>query len=171
MSRELTMAAPNVHVPSARAGAWTFAEMRAEDLREVLEIERSSFDNPWSGALFLQELRIPFSRILVIRPADETVPPIVGYLCRWFVADEMHVLNVAVHPRYRRRGIGAVLMAEALREARERTAEAVTLEVRRSNLGARRLYASLAFEEVGVRRNYYGRGEDALIMRLALPHG
>jgi ribosomal-protein-alanine acetyltransferase len=80
------------------------------------------------------------------------------------------VLNVAVHPRYRRRGIGAVLMAEALREARERAAEAVTLEVRRSNLGARRLYASLAFEEVGVRRNYYGRGEDALIMRLALPH-
>jgi len=165
------MAAPNVRVSRARAGAWTFAEMRGEDLREVLEIERGSFDNPWSGALFLQELRIPFSRILVIRPADEVAAPIVGYLCRWFVADEVHVLNVAVHPRYRRRGIGAVLMEEALREAHGRKAEAVTLEVRRSNLGARRLYAALAFEEVGVRRNYYGRGEDALIMRLALSYG
>jgi ribosomal-protein-alanine N-acetyltransferase len=171
MSWELTMAAPNVRVPCARAGAWTFAEMRAEDLQQVLEIERSSFDNPWSGALFLQELRIPFSRIVVMRPVDEVAAPIVGYLCRWFVADEVHVLNVAVHPHYRRRGIGAVLMTEALREAHERKAEAVTLEVRRSNLGARRLYALLAFEEVGVRRNYYGRGEDALIMRLALPHG
>ena len=145
--------------------------MRAEDLRQILEIERGSFDNPWSGALFLQELRIPFSRIVVIRAGDDPNGTVLGYLCRWFVADEVHVLNVAVHPRHRRQGIANVLMAEALREARARNAEAVTLEVRRSNAGARRLYATLAFEEVGVRRNYYGRGEDALIMRLALPHG
>jgi len=150
---------------------WTFAEMRPQDLRQVLAIERSSFDNPWSSALFLQELRIPFSRIIVVRPAASIDEPIVGYLCRWFVADEIHVLNVAVHPAHRGRGIGSLLVAEALREAKRGRAEAVTLEVRRSNEAARRLYASFGFEEVGVRRNYYGRGEDALIMRLALPRG
>jgi ribosomal-protein-alanine N-acetyltransferase len=161
-----------VATPSAFHGGarnWTLVEMRAQDLRQVLEIERSSFDNPWSSALFLQELRIPFSRILVIRPAGGVDEPIVGYLCRWFVADEIHILNVAVHPQYRGRGIGALLLGEALREAERGRADAVTLEVRRSNEAARRLYASFQFEEVGVRRNYYGRGEDALIMRLVLP--
>ncbi len=155
----------------ARSGEWSLRDMRAQDLRQIVEIERGSFDNPWSSALFLQELRIPFSRIVVVRPAGTDDEPIVGYLCRWFVADEIHVLNVAVHPRYRGRGIGALLVEEALREARAGRAEAVTLEVRRSNEAARKLYASFDFEEVGVRRNYYGRGEDALIMRLVLPRG
>jgi ribosomal-protein-alanine N-acetyltransferase len=140
--------------------------MRAQDLHEVLEIERASFGNPWTSALFLQELRIPFSRILVIRSGETPDASIAGYLCRWLVADEVHILNVAVHPDYRRHGVGLLLMQEALREARVRAAESVTLEVRRSNVGARRLYESLGFEEVGVRRNYYGGGEDALIMRL-----
>lgn len=150
---------------------WALSEMRPQDLRRILEIERRSFDNPWSSALFLQELRIPFSRIVVARPADVPDEPIVGYLCRWFVADEIHVLNIAVHPDYRGRGIGAVLLREALGEAERGRAEAVTLEVRRSNEAARRLYATFHFEEVGVRRNYYGRGEDALIMRFVLPRG
>ena len=152
------------------AGGWVLSDMRVQDLRQVLEIERGSFGNPWSSALFLQELRIPFSRIVVVRPAGHDDEPIVGYLCRWFVADEIHILNLAVHPRHRRRGIAAILMREALREARAGGADAITLEVRRSNAGARRLYESLRFEEVGVRRNYYGRGEDALIMRLQLTH-
>lgn len=155
----------------SRIGAWTLAEMRPQDLRQVLEIERASFENPWSSTLFLQELRIPFSRIVVVRPTDGDDTTIAGYLCRWLVADEIHILNVAVHPRARRRGIGHLLMEEALREARVHKAEAVTLEVRRSNASARHLYEALGFEEVGVRRNYYGRGEDALIMRLALTHG
>ncbi len=148
---------------------WTLSEMRAQDLRQILEIERRSFDNPWSSALFLQELRIPFSRIMVVRPAGGSDEPIAGYLCRWFVADEIHILNVAVHPDYRSRGIAALLLGQALQEGERGRADAVTLEVRRSNEAARRLYAAFHFEEVGVRRNYYGRGEDALIMRLVLP--
>lgn len=154
-----------------RASGWAFSDMRPQDLRQVLEIERCSFDNPWTSALFLQELRIPFSRIVVVRPAGAPDEAIAGYLCRWFVADEIHVLNIAVHPQYRRLGLGTVLLEEALREAREVRAEAVTLEVRRSNEAAQRLYVAFGFEEVGVRRNYYGRGEDALIMRLALRRG
>ena len=143
--------------------------MVAADLPEILEIERASFSNPWSGALFLQELDVPFSRILVARPAGEG-HPIVGYACRWYVADEVHVLNVAVHPEHRQQGVAGMLMRAVLREAREGEAIGVTLEVRRSNRAARVLYDGLGFEEVGVRRDYYGRGEDALIMRLDVTH-
>jgi ribosomal-protein-alanine N-acetyltransferase len=151
--------------PERARAAWIFSDMTVEDLPEVVEIERASFANPWSGSLFLQELQVSFSRIILARRAGEEI---AGYLCRWVVADEMHILNVAVHPRYRGRGVGAVLMREALREARDRRAVAVTLEVRRTNLAGRRLYESFGVEEVGARPNYYGRGEDALIVRLPL---
>lgn len=135
------------------------------DLPDVIAIERACFANPWTGALFLQELDVAFSRtILACHPAG----PVAGYVCRWLVADEVHVLNVAVDPRWRGCGLGAVLMREVVREARSAGVAAVTLEVRRSNVAARRLYDSFGFEHVGSRRNYYGRGEDALILKLAL---
>ena len=149
-------------------GGWVLDAMRVRDLPQVLQIERASFRNPWTGALFLQELRVPFSRLVVVRRAAGDAEPVVGYLCRWFVADEVHILNLAVHPERRRMGIAHLLMRETLREARAGGAVAVTLEVRRSNNAARRLYQALGFEGVGERRHYYGRGEDALIMRLDL---
>jgi len=139
--------------------------MVVEDLAEVVAIERASFTNPWTGPLFLQELGVAFSRITV---ACHPRGPLAGYVCRWVVADEVHVLNVAVDPRWRGRGLGSVLMRAVLEEAETSEAQAVTLEVRRSNLAGRRLYESFGFEEVGSRPNYYGRGEDALILRLAL---
>lgn len=151
--------------PDHAVGAWVFSDMRAEDLPEVIDIERVSFTNPWSGALFLQELQVAFSRIILARRSAE---PVAGYLCRWLVADEVHILNIAVDPRHRGQGVATLLMREALREARELGAVAVTLEVRRSNVAGRRLYDSFGFEEVGARPNYYGRGEDAIILRLAL---
>jgi len=139
--------------------------MVVEDLAEVVAIERASFANPWTGPLFLQELQVSFSRITV---ACRPTGPLAGYVCRWVVADEVHVLNVAVDPRWRGRGLGGVLLRVVLREAETREAEAVTLEVRRSNAAGRRLYESFGFAEVGSRPNYYGGGEDALILRLAL---
>lgn len=158
-----------LNVAEPRTLMWAIVDMSPADLPAVLDIERTSFPNPWSAALFLQELRLPFSRIMIVRD-QRAAESVLGYLCRWFVADEIHILNVAVHPKHRRHGIGALLLHEALREARDLHTEAVTLEVRRGNTAARRLYAALHFEEVGVRRNYYGSGEDALIMRLALPN-
>jgi ribosomal-protein-alanine N-acetyltransferase len=165
----MTLATPGTM--HGRADRWTLSAMRLEDLPQVLEIENASYPHPWSEALFRQELRIPFSRLVVARALRQAGTPVAGYLCRWAVADEIHILNVAVHPRHRRSGVGRLLMHEALREGRERNAVVVTLEVRRSNALARRLYTSLGFEEVGIRSDYYGRGEDALIMRLAMPHG
>lgn len=151
--------------PRARC---VLSTMQATDLAEVLAIEQQSFPNPWTSALFLQELRVAFSRVMLARLAAGGA--IVGYLCRWLVADEVHVLNVAVHPAHRRSGIASSLIREVLREADEAGASVVKLEVRRANVGGRRLYEGLAFEEVGVRRDYYGKGEDALIMQRTLRH-
>src|SRR6185369_16050506 len=97
------------------ADDWVFSDMTASDLPDVVIIERACFANPWTGPLFLQELDVSFSRIVIARRA---AGPIAGYLCRWFVADEVHVLNVAVAPAYRGQGLGAALVGEALREAR-----------------------------------------------------
>ena len=134
------------------------------DLSRIIEIERLAFPSPWTLASFERELTLPFSRIMVALPADN--PEIAGFLCRWLIADECHVLNIAVHPDSRRLGIGTVLISEAISEARSTGAGVVTLEVRRSNLAARQLYRKFEFEERRLRRHYYGPGEDAIIMEL-----
>ena len=145
------------------------------DLPRILEIERLAFPSPWTLASFERELTLPFSRIMVAIPYDDRPTlgdgdpqehPIVGFLCRWLIADECHVLNIAVHPDSRRLGIGGVLMTEAISEARTNGAGVVTLEVRRTNLPARQLYRKFDFEERRLRRHYYGPGEDAIIMEL-----
>ena len=145
------------------------------DLPRILEIERLAFPSPWTLASFERELTLPFSRVMVAIPYDEGPArddrdlrerPIVGFLCRWLIADECHVLNIAVHPDSRRLGIGGVLITEAISEARTNGAGVVTLEVRRTNLPARQLYRKFDFEERRLRRHYYGPGEDAIIMEL-----
>ncbi|MGO9061947.1 MAG: ribosomal protein S18-alanine N-acetyltransferase [Candidatus Binataceae bacterium] len=137
------------------------------DLPRVFEIERLSFAQPWSLNSFRRELSLSFSRLmLAVAGTDPGERVIAGYLCRWLVAGEYHVLNVAVHPDFRQRGIGEALMAEAVAEARARKAQLMILEVRRSNLAARKLYRKFGFEERRLRRNYYGPGEDALVMEL-----
>ena len=136
----------------------TLRDMRRDDLPAVLDIERRSFSQPWSRAFFEKELATPFARL------------IVAYTCRWRVTDEVHILNVAVHPDRRGRGFGRLLLEGTLGEARSSRARIVYLEVRAGNVVARRLYRSLGFRELGVRRGYYGPGQDAIVMELRLGH-
>jgi [ribosomal protein S18]-alanine N-acetyltransferase len=143
------------------------------DLPRILEIERLAFAQPWSLDSFKRELMLPFSRITVAvadltSAAAETRGLPGGFLCRWLVADECHILNVAVHPEQRRNGLGMALMAAALDEVKAKPIRIVTLEVRRSNVAARSLYRKLKFEEQRLRANYYGPGEDAIVMELHL---
>src|SRR5271163_4210271 len=97
-------------------------EASVRDLPRILEIERLAFPQPWSLDSFKRELILPFSRIVVAineQAAEARTPgQIVGFLCRWLVADECHILNVAVHPELRRSGIGMTLMVEAIKEAK-----------------------------------------------------
>jgi ribosomal-protein-alanine N-acetyltransferase len=149
----------------------------ASDLARITEIERMSYSTPWSLKSFERELTLPFSKIIVAEAAPEESgqnlaaisQTMVGFLCRWLVADECHVLNIAVAPEYRRRGVGFVLLNSTIAEAIAKQASFVTLEVRRANVAARQLYRKLKFEERRLRKHYYGPGEDAIVMELQLP--
>ncbi len=138
------------------------------DLPRIIEIERLSFAQPWSINSFRRELTLPFSR-LIVASYGGTNNLIYGFMCRWLVADELHILNIAVHPTQRHLGIGTRLMEEAVSEAKAKQVGIVTLEVRRANLAARSLYRKFNFEERRLRKNYYAPGEDAIVMELILP--
>jgi [ribosomal protein S18]-alanine N-acetyltransferase len=138
------------------------------DLPKIMQIERRAFDQPWTYDSFLREFSLPFSRTIIAIANGDKSETIAGYLCRWLVVDECHILNVAVDPVARQKGIGMRLMTDVIAEATDRGATVITLEVRRSNLPARGLYRKLEFQERRLRRNYYGPGEDAIVMELQL---
>jgi ribosomal-protein-alanine N-acetyltransferase len=142
--------------------------MRKADLPEVLGIEVASFSLPWTEEMFDSELsQDTLAEVLVARlPAAGTSPPVVGYICVWVVTDELHINNLAVHARWRKRGIARELLHAAMRHGRERGARAAYLEVRASNLAALALYRQARFEAIGVRPRYYTHPvEDAVVMR------
>jgi ribosomal-protein-alanine N-acetyltransferase len=146
----------------------------ARDLPRIVEIERIAYTTPWSLKSFERELTLPFSRTFVARVKmgqehSSASDALAGFLCRWLVADECHILNIAVDPAYRRRGVGFQMLSSAIAEAVSKQAICVTLEVRRANFAARQLYRKLKFEERRLRKHYYGPGEDAIVMELRLP--
>ncbi len=146
--------------------------MTADDLDAVLAIEQASFPVPWSRRIFLTELTAPpFSCLCVARPAPDRTSDraVVGYVCCWVVRDEMHLLNLAVHPDSRRQGIGEELLRYALARSRREGAAVATLEVRASNRAARRLYERAGFGVIAFRPRYYTNpGEDAVVMSCLL---
>ena len=129
------------------------------DLPQVVAIERRAFPAPWSLAMFVLELSKPAGVCL----AAVGEGSVVGYLVCSRYADVWHLMNVAVAPEARRRGIARTLMDELLAKLPPKAQ--ITLEVRRSNEAALAMYDSLGFRAAGVRPRYYqDNGEDALIM-------
>ncbi len=143
----------------------TISEYEEGDLIEILEIEKDSFPTPWSPGLFRSEMTNPLSRMLVGRAAQAEGTAVAGYIVFWRVADEIHLHNLAVRRELRKGGIASRLLSKAIRDSRSEGARWVTLDVRRSNLPAQKLYEKFGFSVKGVRRAYYtDTGEDALIM-------
>ena len=143
-------------------------DMRREDLPAVLEIERRSFAQPWSRTFFEKELATSFARLVVAVEERGLHTRVIGYTCRWRVTDEVHLLNVAVRPEHRGLGHGRELVTAVIDEAVATRVRVVYLEVRAGNVVARRLYRRLGFRDLGVRRGYYGAGQDAIVMELRL---
>jgi len=140
-------------------------EYEEGDLREIIAIERASFLTPWSENIFRNEMTSPISRMLVGRSYHLQKRLVAAYLVYWCVEDEIHIHNIAVHPELRRNGIATRMLEEALRRSRRENACRATLEVRRSNLPAQRMYEKFGFSVKGVRPGYYSdTREDALIM-------
>jgi ribosomal-protein-alanine N-acetyltransferase len=143
---------------------WMIEPLREPaDLEGVLEVDALSFTRPWTRAMYESEfLNRQTSRMYVLRTPAR---PVAGYCAAWFVVDEIHINNIAVRPELRGRGFGSALLARVLEEGRASGASRATLEVRRSNDDARRLYERFGFRVAGVRRDYYtDPTEDALVL-------
>jgi ribosomal-protein-alanine N-acetyltransferase len=138
------------------------APMHGDDLDAVQRIERASFTTPWPAYAYRQEIETNrLAHYIVARAADD----IVGFAGMWMMVDQAHITTFAVDPKWRRKGIGAQMVRALLQMARPLGARQANLEVRLSNLAARRLYEKFGFRPVGIRPRYYSDdGEDALIM-------
>jgi len=133
------------------------------DLPQVIGIERRAFPTPWSLAMFVLEMSKPSSICLAAASEDGGRRRLVGYLICSRYADTWHLMNVAVDPPARRRGIASALLEQLLHQAG--AAAPYTLEVRPSNLEAISLYERFGFRSTGTRRRYYrDTGEDAVVM-------
>ncbi|NLI21894.1 MAG: ribosomal protein S18-alanine N-acetyltransferase [Clostridiales bacterium] len=137
--------------------------MTVSDVSQVHAIEADTFAIPWSRQSFVEEMeRNACARYLV---AEDERGDIIAYGGAWIILDEGHVTNVAVARTHRGKGIGRALMLALMQYAANLGAAYLTLEVRRSNAVAQRLYRSLGFVELGVRKHYYeDNGEDALLL-------
>lgn len=139
--------------------------MAMDDLPAVMAIQSGAFTNPWSLDMVKKELTQDWSTVLLAERPGPAGWEVLGFAVFWLVHDEVHVLNVAVHPEARRQGVGRALMEAAVSHGRRHRCATITLEVRRSNGAAQALYESLGFRRVGLRPAYYGDNqEDAVIM-------
>ncbi len=129
------------------------------DVVEIARIEKLSFKTPWSEEMISSEMKEPISRFVVAITGNH----VIGYYGYLHVMDELHILNIAVDPDYRRKGIGSALMKNLLGESKTLSARAITLEVRESNTAAVHLYERAGFQLAGVRPHYYTDKENALI--------
>ncbi|OLB16850.1 MAG: ribosomal-protein-alanine N-acetyltransferase [Gemmatimonadetes bacterium 13_2_20CM_70_9] len=151
----------------ATAAPYRIRPARAADVADVVAIERATFSDPWSANDFEECIAsgVPFL-------VAEQRGAVLGYAIAHWGADEAEILNVGVAPAYRRQGVGRALVERMLAALHDHGARVVYLEVRESNVIARRLYESLGFTEVARRACYYRRPvEDAVILRAAIPAG
>ena len=160
---------PDYHVGEEAPGKLTgvrLARMQEADVDQVLAIECASFPAPWKQEHFFHELRqnpVAVSRVL---RQDGRV---LGYACFWLLRGELKINNIAIHPSYRRRGLGDWLLGRVLELGRVTGCRTSTLEVRASNDEALALYRRHGFVPIGRRKNYYQlEGEDAILMEAPL---
>ena len=139
-------------------------KMTSNDLDAVYEIDKDAFPIPWQKTSFEEELKNILATYLVAK-IDQKV---VGYIGMWFVIDECHITNVAVHSEFRRQKVASELIKSMLRLCNSHGISYILLEVRANNIPAQRLYESFGFKSDGIRKGYYknpdGTYEDAILM-------
>jgi ribosomal-protein-alanine N-acetyltransferase len=140
-------------------------KMTLQDVPAVAELDRNSFSLPWPERAFVFEVAAnPAARCWI---AEDEHGRIVGMLVMWLIVDEAHIATLASHPEFRKQGIGAHLLTQALQAARAEGARRALLEVRAGNEAAQAMYRKFGFEAAGRRPRYYkDNGEDAILMTL-----
>ena len=140
----------------------TIKPMRMDTVPQVAQLEAICFSDPWSENSVASELTNALSLWLVAMEGER----VAGYIGSQTVLDETDMMNVAVHPDFRRQGIGEALILELVGKLKEKKSRCLTLEVRASNAPAIALYEKMGFSQIGRRKNYYRNPkEDALILR------
>jgi ribosomal-protein-alanine N-acetyltransferase len=155
------------HLSLAEHDAMTAPRIRVATLRDlnaIMDIEALSFSTPWSAEAMAQEIeRRDWSRVIVASVEGE----VAGFMVYWVVVNELHLLNLAVHPDWRRRGVGRSMVRFLVEIADDSYLPSVFLEVRVSNKPAQKLYREFGFKPVAIRQHYYSDdGEDAIVMCL-----
>ncbi|MCL4245640.1 MAG: ribosomal protein S18-alanine N-acetyltransferase [Candidatus Dadabacteria bacterium] len=144
-----------------KAPSYEFGSTRLSDLDGIVAIENVSFPTPWPRRVLEREILSNKYFNEVLRFGGM----VVGYVFTWTVLDEIHILNIAVHPDFRNMGLGEKIMRSCLGKAAAKGLNIAILEVRVSNLSARTLYEKLGFRIIHTRRKYYSdTGEDAYVM-------
>lgn len=142
-------------------------KMTQDDIAEVCTLERRCFPNPWVAEGFEAEMEGPASFAEVVMEGEA----LAGYATYRVIVDEAHLLNIAISPELRGRGLGKRLLRHILRVCVNEGAEWMFLEVRPSNVEALGLYRAHGFHQLGVRERYYANGEDAILMASMLNPG
>lgn len=158
--------------------------MLESDLDSVLEIEQASFLQPWSRQSVLHELTVPYARSYIVLNSTDSAPgppdspglrKVDGYAFFRIIADELHLLKIAIRPEMRRKEIAFHLLEKCFNQESNDWLQHALLEVRRSNITAIKLYEKLGFGLIAIRPEYYplhlGKREDALILRKKLKGG
>ncbi|SES86503.1 [SSU ribosomal protein S18P]-alanine acetyltransferase [Natronincola peptidivorans] len=137
-------------------------KMVVKDIPHVVEIEKKCFPIPWTKGAFETEIKKNMLAVYVVAVLDDKV---VAYGGMWLIVDEGHITNIAVDPQYQGKKIGEEVTKALIEEAKKKRLYRLTLEVRKSNHIAQKLYNKLGFIACGIRPEYYSdNGEDALIM-------
>jgi len=141
-------------------------EAESDDLGEIYSIETVCFGtDAYDPSLLLLYLNLSPDTFLVAEEGGKVVGYVIGLVRKW---GEGHVVSLAVHPEYRRKGVATALMKELLRRFNDKGVRAARLEVRVSNEAAIKLYEKLGFKKVGIIKRYYADGEDAYLMVVQL---
>jgi len=137
----------------------------SKDLKEMYKIELLSYRDPWPKEMFIMDYLFNSNSRYY---SAKWMKKVVGFLGLWFEEYRLHIVNIAVHPNYRGRGIGRKIMEFAIKLAEKERKNEIYLEVRESNVSAQKLYQHLGFKFSGEIPDYYSDGERGLIMKKVL---
>jgi len=138
--------------------------METKDLDEVSDKEAFSSLNPWSKNMFTEEMKNPFAHCFVIEMKGILNPQVLGFICFRNIGDVSELLNICVHHQYRQMGIAKKLMEFYISFCKKMKTKTFYLEVNASNQRAVHLYQLFSYESLGMRKNFYQGGFDALLM-------
>ncbi|WP_195986291.1 ribosomal protein S18-alanine N-acetyltransferase [Clostridium sp. D53t1_180928_C8] len=140
-----------------------YSLMNESHINDVYELSKECFAIPWTLDSINNELNNPLAKYVIAK--DLSTKEVIGFVGVWIIAGEGDITNIAVNPKYRKKGIASELLINLFKMCKTFNCEDITLEVRASNIPAQNLYKKFGFKKEGLRKGYYSdNNEDAIIM-------